>query len=215
LRGDRAADSERRGTELDAALAALARGEAIVYPTETFYGLGARALHAEAVDGVAALKGRDADKPIALIVRDAAMLARVVARIPAPAERLIARFWPGPLTLVLPARAGLPAPLTGGGEWIGVRVSSHPIAQRLVAALDEPLTATSANPGGAEPALDVAGARRYFGARVGAYVDGGTLAGGLGSTVVLVADDAARVIRRGATPIDALEQVLGATPIHT
>jgi L-threonylcarbamoyladenylate synthase len=202
-------------TDPEAAAAALARGEIVVYPTETFYGLGARALHAPAVDAVAALKGRDADKPIALIVRDAAMLARVVARVPAPAERLMARFWPGPLTLVLPAHVGLPAPLTGGGAWIGVRVSSHPIAQRLVAALDEPITATSANPGGAEPALDLADARRYFGARVGAYVDGGTLAGGLGSTVVLVTDDAARVIRRGATPIDALERVLGSTPIQT
>lgn len=202
-------------TDHDAALAALARDEPIVFPTETFYGIGARALHVPAVDAVATLKGRDADKPIALIVRDVTMLTRVVARVPAPAERLIARFWPGPLTLVLPARAGLPAPLTGGGEWIGVRVSSHPIAQALVAALDEPITATSANPGGADPALDVATARGYFGARVGAYVDGGTLAGGLGSTVVLVADDAARVIRRGATPIDALQQVLGATPIHT
>lgn len=202
-------------TDLEAALAALGRDEPIVFPTETFYGLGARALRASAVDAVAKLKGRDADKPIALIVRDVAMLRRVVARVPAPAERLIARFWPGPLTLVLPARAGLPAPLTASGEWIGVRVSSHPIAQALVAALDEPITATSANPGGAEPAIDLAAARGYFGARVGAYVDGGTLAGGLGSTVVLVADDAARVIRRGATPIDALEQVLGATPIHT
>jgi len=202
-------------TDQEAALAALARGRPIVFPTETFYGIGARALDAAAVDAVATLKGRDADKPIALIVRDAAMLMRVVARVPAPAERLIARFWPGPLTLVLPARAGLPVPLTGGGEWIGVRVSSHPIAQSLVAALDEPITATSANPGGAEPAIDLAAARAYFGDRVGAYVDGGTLAGGLGSTVVLVADDAARVIRRGATPIDALERVLGATPIHT
>jgi tRNA A37 threonylcarbamoyladenosine synthetase subunit TsaC/SUA5/YrdC len=83
-----------------------------------------------------------------------------------------------------------------------------------VAALDEPLTATSANPGGGEPALDLAAARGYFAGRVGAYVDGGALAGGLGSTVLVVADDAARVIRRGATPIDELERVLGSTPIH-
>jgi tRNA A37 threonylcarbamoyladenosine synthetase subunit TsaC/SUA5/YrdC len=89
-------------------------------------------------------------------------------------------------------------------------VTDHETALAALAR-DEPLTATSANPGGPEPALDVATARGY----VGAYVDGGTLTGGLGSTVVLVAGDAARVIRRGATPIDALEQVLGATPIHT
>jgi L-threonylcarbamoyladenylate synthase len=200
--------------DLDVALAALRRGAAIVYPTETFYGLGARALDAPAVAAVVALKGRDARKPIALIVRDAAMLPQVVARVPAAAERMMARCWPGPLTLVLPARDDLPPALTGGSGWIGVRVSSHPVAQALVAELGEPITATSANPGGAPPALDVETARGYFAERVAAYVDGGRLAGGLGSTVVLVADDVARVIRRGATPLGELEQALGATPIH-
>ena len=198
--------------DLDEALRALRRDGAVVYPTETFYGLGARALAPRAVDAVARLKGRDAEKPIALIVADAAMLACVVAAVPAAAERLMAHFWPGPLTLVLPAHPALPSALTGGGGGIGVRVSSHPIAHALVTALGEPITATSANPGGSEPALDVTEARRYFGADV-TYVDGGRLAGGLGSTVLLVADDAARVIRRGATPIDALRDVLGSTPL--
>ena len=200
--------------DLAAALAALRRGDVIVYPTETFYGLGARALAAAAVDGVVALKGRDASKPIALIVRDRAMVLQVVTHVSAAAERVMARCWPGPLTLVLPARPDLPPALTGGSGWIGVRVSSHPVAQALVAALGEPITATSANPGGDAPAIDLATARRYFESRVAAYVDGGTLAGGLGSTVLLVADDAARVIRRGATPIDVLEQALGTMPIH-
>jgi L-threonylcarbamoyladenylate synthase len=202
------------GPDLAAALAALRRGDAIVYPTETFYGLGARALAAPAVDAVVALKGRDASKPIALIVRDRAMVSQVVTQVSAAAGRVMARCWPGPLTLVLPARPELPPALTGGSGWIGVRVSSHPVAQALVAALGEPITATSANPGGDAPAIDLATARRYFGLRVAAYVDGGTLAGGLGSTVLLVADDAARVIRRGATPIDVLEQALGTMPIH-
>lgn len=200
--------------DLTAALSALAHDGAVVFPTETFYGLAARALSYPAVAGVARLKGRDAGKPIALIVADASMLARVVAHVPAAAERLIAAFWPGPLTLVMPAHADLPPALTGGSGMIGVRVSSHPTAHGLSVALGEPITATSANPGGAEPALDVATARRYFDEHV-SYVDGGRLAGGLGSTVLLVADDAARVIRRGATPIDALRGVLGSTPLHS
>ncbi len=200
--------------DLDAALAALRRGRAVVYPTETFYGIGARALDREAVAAVAALKGRDAGKPIALVVADVAMLARVVARVPEAAERLIARFWPGPLTLVLAARADLAPEITGGSRSVGVRVSSHPVAHALTTALGEPITATSANPGGAPPALDTATARSYFGAHV-TYVDGGTLAGGLGSTVLLVADDAARVIRRGAIPDDELRRVLGSTPLHS
>ena len=194
-------------------LAALRRGEAIVYPTETFYGLGARALDVGAVAALAALKGRDAEKPIAVLVRDVAMLDALVTRVPPPALQLIDRFWPGPLTLVLPARADLAPALTAGSGGIGVRVSSHPIAHALVDALGEPLTTTSANPGGAPPAVDVATARGYFADAVAAYVDGGTLAGGSGSTVLLVADDAAQVIRRGAVPLDALAEVLGSVPL--
>jgi L-threonylcarbamoyladenylate synthase len=198
---------------LAAPLGALRRGAAIVYPTETFYGLGARALDRPAVDAVAALKGRDASKPIAVLVRDVAMLAQIVTHVAEPARRLIDRFWPGPLTLVLPARPELAPALTGGSGTIGVRVSSHPLARALVDALGEPLTTTSANPGGAPPAVDVPTARGYFGDAVAAYVDGGTLAGGSGSTVLLVADDAARVIRSGAVPLDALAAVLGSVPL--
>ena len=103
------------------------------------------------------------------------------------------------------------SPAAARGSASGSRVIRSRSA--LVDALDEPLTATSANPGGEDPAVDLATARRYFASRVAAYVDGGTLAGGLGSTVVLVADDAARVIRRGATPLDELADALGTTPL--
>jgi L-threonylcarbamoyladenylate synthase len=199
----------------DAAVAALARGGVIVYPTETFYGLGAAALHADAVRAAAALKGRDATKPIAVLVGDRAMLDRVVARVPRPAAPLIERFWPGPLTLVLPARAGLPPELTAGSGLIGVRVSSHPVAHALVAALGEPITATSANAAGDAAPADVAAAVATFGPRVDAYLDGGALAGGLASTVLVVDDDMARVVRAGAVAIGALRAALGVTPIHS
>jgi L-threonylcarbamoyladenylate synthase len=143
------------------------------------------------------------------------MLGAVVSRVPARAVKLIARCWPGPLTLVLPARRDLPPELTGGSGRIGVRVSSHATAQALVTALGEPITTTSANPGGDAPALDVATARAYFATRVAAYVDGGTLAGGLGSTVLLVADDEVRVIRRGAVAVDEIARILGAPPLES
>jgi len=193
--------------DVEDAIAALERGGIVVYPTETFYGLGARALDARAVTAVAALKGRDADKPIAVIVSEVSEVPRVVARIPAPARLLIERCWPGPLTLVLPARADLPPQLTAGTGTIGVRVSSHPVARALAAG--GPLTATSANPGGMPPARDVATARGYFGDRVGAYVDRGALTGEVGSTVLVVGDDSARVVRAGAIAVEALRQVLG------
>jgi L-threonylcarbamoyladenylate synthase len=199
--------------DLAAAIAVLARGDLVVYPTETLYGLGARALLPRAVAAVAALKARDRDKPISVIVHDRAMLDAVVAEVPPAAARLMARFWPGPLTLVLPARADLPPELAAGSGAVGVRVSSHPVAVALAAAVGEPITATSANPGGAPAPADVARARRYFGARVAAYVDGGPLAGGSGSTVVSVAADAVRVLRVGAVAIERLREALGPIPL--
>jgi len=199
------------------AVAELGGDGLVVYPTETFYGIGARALHASAVHRVAALKARlgESAKPIAVIVADRAMAARVVARVPRVADALMERFWPGPLTLVLPARDDVPAELAAGTGAVGVRVSSHPIARALAAAIDEPITATSANRAGEPPACDIAAARRALGDAVDTYLDGGALAGGAGSTVLLVRDDGARVIRAGAVAIEALRDVLGAFPLET
>ncbi|MBI3766907.1 MAG: threonylcarbamoyl-AMP synthase [Deltaproteobacteria bacterium] len=212
----------RRGTPpspaLGAACTALAAGRLVVYPTETFYGVGARALLPAAVRAVAALKertGADAApaKPISVIVADRAMTALVVAYVPAVAAALMTCFWPGPLTLVLPARDDLPVELTAGTGHVGVRASSHPVARALVAALGEPVTATSANRAGEPAACDVATARQALGAAVDVYVDGGVLAGGSGSTVLRVDDDGARVVRVGAVSIEALRGVLGAFPL--
>ena len=200
-----------------AAVAALRAGALIVYPTETFYGIGARALAAEAVGTLARLKQRagEGGKPISVIVADRAMVARVVARVPLPAAALMDHFWPGPLTLVLPARDDLPPELTAGSGRIAVRVSSHPVARALTAALGEPITATSANRAGEAPACDVAAARRALGDDISVYVDGGAVAGGSGSTVLVVDDDAGHVVRAGAVSVAALRRVLGAVPLVT
>lgn len=199
--------------DLAPAVEALRRARLVVYPTETFYGVGADALSTTAVRACAELKGRADGNPIAVIAADAAMIDVIVPRRSSIAQSLIARFWPGPLTLVMPARAGLPPELTAGTGMIGVRVSSHPAAVALSRALGGPITATSANPSGEPPARDLATAARAFGSAVEVYVDGGTLVGGLGSTVLLLADDVVRVVRPGAVPIEALRDVLGTTPI--
>src|SRR5258707_11968022 len=181
-----------------AAIAALRAGALIVYPTETFYGIGARALAAEAVGTLARLKQRagEGGKPISVIVADRAMVARVVARVPLPAAALMDHFWPGPLTLVLPARDDLPPELTAGSGRIAVRVSSHPVARALTAALGEPLTATSANRAGEAPACDVAAARRALGDDISVYVDGGAVAGGARPPGLVLGDDAGRPLSR-------------------
>ncbi len=109
------------------------------------------------------VRGREAGKPVLVLIADLAMAGMVAASVPSGVRRLAARFWPGPLTLVLPARDDAPAALTAGTGTVGVRVSSHPTAAALVAALGRPVTAPSVNPPGAPPARDVAEARAYFG----------------------------------------------------
>ncbi len=135
------------------------------------------------------------------------MAEAVAAEIPLAARRLAARFWPGPLTLVLPARAGLPPALTAGGATIGVRVPGHALAAALVAGLDGPVTAPSANPPGTAPPRRLDAARAYFGDRVAVYVDGGELPGGA-STVAAVEGDRVRVLRTGPIGEAALQAAL-------
>jgi L-threonylcarbamoyladenylate synthase len=191
------------------AVAALRRGDVIVFPTETLYGLGADALNSVAVEKIFELKGRELGKPIPLIVADRAMLDSIVAKVPRAAEILIERFWPGPLTLVLPGRKDLPRALLNAAGSVGIRVSSQPIAQQLVDALLRPLTATSANPAGKHPARTIEEARSYFGDRLEVFVDGGTLTSKSGSTVVEISGERVLVLREGEIALSDLQAVLG------
>jgi L-threonylcarbamoyladenylate synthase len=200
--------NERKAKTFLAAVAALQRGDVIAFPTETLYGLGADALNAAAVDKVFQLKDRDSANPIPVLVSDRAMLSILVAEVPALAQRLIERFWPGPLTLVLPARAEVPRPLLNSTGGVGVRISSHPIATQLVKSLGRPLTATSANPSGRAPAHTVEEAKNYFTGRVEIFVDGGALTSKTGSTVAEVIGDTIRVLREGEIRRAELEQVM-------
>jgi L-threonylcarbamoyladenylate synthase len=188
--------------EIAAALAALRAGELVCFPTETTYGLAADIRRPEALARLVAVKGRDPDAPIAMIAADAAQAAALARVFPAGAAELAARHWPGPLTLVVPARADLPAELVGPGGGVGVRVSGHPVARALAAGLGAPITATSANPSGAAPALDPAQARAYFGDRVAVYLDGGRLAPGASTVVSIDEHGAVRVLRPGPIEVD-------------
>jgi L-threonylcarbamoyladenylate synthase len=134
-----------------------------------------------------------------VLISDARMVEDWVEEIPAPAANLMRRFWPGPLTIVLRARPGVSRVLTGGGDTIGVRASSHPIAMALVRRVGRPVTAPSANPAGLRPPTRCDAARAYWGARVDYYLDGGCVPGEPASTVV-DGRQALRVIRDGAVP---------------
>jgi L-threonylcarbamoyladenylate synthase len=200
---------------LSDAVSALNGGEVIVFPTETLYGLGADALNFAAVEKVFQLKGRDPTNPFPVIVSDRVMLDWLVAEISPLAEKLMAHFWPGPLTLVLPARADIPPPLVNATGGIGVRISSQPIATELVRTLGRPLTATSANPSGQAGARTIAQAKDYFSGTIDIFVDGGELSSITGSTVAEVTTRKVKIIRAGEIAKRELEKVTGKGVIVT
>ncbi len=191
------------------AVAALNRGDVIVFPTETLYGLGAAALNFAAVEKVFQLKGRDANNPFPVLVADRAMLNSLVETISPLADKLIEGFWPGPLTLVLPAKKNIPAPLVNSSGGIGVRISSQPIANEIVKTLGRPLTATSANPTGQPGAQTLEQARKYFSGRIEIFVDGGELYSPTGSTVAAVTDNRIEIIRAGEIAKDRIQNLVG------
>jgi L-threonylcarbamoyladenylate synthase len=178
----------------------LAAGGVAAFPTETFYGLGAAALDTSAVRRIFALKGRPANNPLLVIV-DGVAMAETIAEIPDRARPLIARHWPGALTLVFRARAIVPVEIGAGTGTVGVRWSPHPVARGLAAALGAPVTAPSANPSGAPPAASAAEVLRDFGAAIDLVIDAGPTRGGAPSTVVDVTIDPPRVIRAGAVTL--------------
>ena len=194
--------------ELSAAVRALHAGDVVVYPTETVYGLGADARSARAIEALLTLKGRGATKGISVLVADLdSARALLATEPPAEARALAAAFWPGALTIVLPAAAGVVPALCGPGGGVGLRCSSDPVARELLATFGDPITSTSANPSGAAPAVSVDQAKSYFGGRVAVYVDGGTRDGTSISTVVEFSQGRAYLKRAGIIDIDALRAV--------
>lgn len=184
----------------------------IVYPTETVYGLGVDARNRIALATLLELKGRDAARGMSVLVRDLAMASPLLAaEPPAAAVALADRFWPGPLTLVLPAAADLAAELRGASGGVGLRCSSDRWAVALVEAFAAPVTSTSANPGGLEPARDAAQARAYFPAGVDVFVDGGVRDAVAVSSVVEFLQGRAYLRRVGAIDAASLADVIDLT----
>jgi L-threonylcarbamoyladenylate synthase len=183
-----------------AAASAIARGEVVAFPTESSYGL-AVLLEPTALARLFSLKQREPGKPPPILIAPD-MLERLVTRVPERARTLMARFWPGPLTLVLPARTELPELVVADG-YVGVRQSPHPIAAALVRAVGAPITATSANRSGEPPAMTADEARRAF--PTVHVLDAGTAGAGLPSTVVRVDDDGVMtMLREGAIAANSL-----------
>lgn len=192
---------------IDDAIAALKAGKLAVFPTETFYALGADPFSATAMTRLFEAKGREPGRLIGLIAADATMALTLAREVPDNARRIADAFWPGPLTLVLPARPGL-AQEIAGPDGVAVRVSPHPVARAIAAGLGHPVTATSANLSGQPPATNLAEARAAFGEKVKVYLEGGRMTAAAPSTVVAVSGNNWKIIREGAISAEQIAAVL-------
>jgi L-threonylcarbamoyladenylate synthase len=192
---------------LDDGIAALRAGELVVFPTETFYALGADALSPDALARLFEAKGRDKDRPVALIAADARMAFSIAEEVHPYARRLADAFWPGPLTIVLPAHEAFARELSSN-EGVAVRVSPNPVARALAAGLGHPITATSANISGQPPASTLNAARAAFGDKVKVYLEGGKLMATRPSTVVVLNEDDWQILRPGAISETEIAAVL-------
>ena len=193
-------------------------GEQVAFPTETVYGLGADATNGAAVAGIYAAKGRPSFNPLIAHVADPAAAARLV-QWGDMAQRLSDAFWPGPLTMVLPLRPDHPvASLVAAGlPTLAVRVPAHPTARALLAAVDRPVAAPSANPSGQISPTTAAHVLAGLDGKIAAVVDDGPCRIGLESTIIGL-DPVPTLLRPGGVPTEAVEQVLGqplATPHET
>lgn len=190
------------------AAAAIKGGEVIAFRTDTFYGLGADPFNRRAVEKIKALKGREANKPILIIISDAAAAERFIAHKSKAFSALAAGHWPGALTLVVPARAEAPEELTARTGTIGVRLPADERVRALVRAGGGALTATSANPAGKPPASTADEVAAYFPEGLSLIIDGGSSAATQPSTVIAVMDDEPSLLRAGAIAWNDLQATL-------
>ena len=192
---------------IDEAARAIRAGGVIGLPTDTLYGLAADPFRAQAVDRVFAAKGRAAERALPLIAWDAQQVRDRLGPLAPYAAQLADRFWPGPLTLLVAAPAGLAAAVSAGTGKVGVRVPAHEVARLLCRACGTPLTATSANISGAAASNDPADVARTLGDRIDLLLDAGLTPGGPPSTIVDVTGAAPVLVRAGAIAWDDIQKV--------
>lgn len=199
--------TELQSESMSRAIECLRDGGLVVFPTETVYGIAVRSDRPESIDRLRAAKGRDADKPMAVHIGRFEQIGRAASRLPRLAHRLIERYWPGPLTLVVPDRS---AP-EGELRTVGLRFPAHDVARALLGAIDVPVLGTSANLSGDPPACDAATALELIGDKVDLVLDGGPSELREASTVVEVLDDGWRLLREGFIDETAIRAAISKT----
>jgi L-threonylcarbamoyladenylate synthase len=187
-------------TAVDRAATLLRAGHVVAYPTDTLYALGAAAREPRAVQALMALKERPTDKPLPIIAADLEQVVARVGPLPPLATRLARCFWPGPLTLVMSAIHPLAGGVVAADGSVAVRVPASDLARALAAAVDQPVTATSANVASDPPAMSAEQVIAVFGAKLALVLNGGPARAAVPSTIVDIRGSAPQLLREGAVP---------------
>ncbi|HHY10388.1 MAG TPA: threonylcarbamoyl-AMP synthase [Firmicutes bacterium] len=197
--------------DLATAVRLLKAGQVVAFPTETVYGLGANAFDSAAVEKIFRAKGRPADNPLIVHIHSQEQLRDLVTAVPKKARALMDRFWPGPLTLVLPKQEAVPSIVTAGLATVGIRIPNHPLALRLLQKTGFPLAAPSANISGRPSPTHLEHVLTDLGGRIPAVLDGGEAVYGLESTVLDCTAEPFRLLRPGSALLEDLRQI---TPVE-
>ncbi len=197
-------DPERPDEQaLLAAAETVLRGGIIAFPTDTVYALGCSLFDVGAVELVARLKRRDPGRAVISLISDPQAVYGLCSEVSPIAERLMSRYWPGPLSLIFKAASIVDPRVRGKGGTVALRLPKHRLSQDLISNIGGPVVASSANLTGQPPALTAAGVMQIFGNQVDLVLDGGPLTGGMASTLVDVSDPRPRLLRRGILDVTA------------
>lgn len=194
---------------IDIAADLLKRSELVAFPTETVYGLGAMAFDSQAVEKIYIAKGRPTKKPLLVHISKIEQTEDLVTELNEVAKSMMERFWPGPLSLILPAREGIPAIVTGGESTIGLRMPDHPVALALIDKAG-PLAAPSANISGNQSPVTAEQVKADLDGKIAAIIDGGLTGIGLPSTIIDLTGESIRIVRYGGLPLEEIEAFWGA-----
>lgn len=186
----------------------ILKGGIVAYPTETYYGLGVNAYDETAVKKIFEIKGRSLNKPVLVLIGAIEQLFELIEKTPSHLEKLIDRFWPGPLTIVFKASPKLPDILLGDTGKIGIRISNHIVARNLSLIAKLPITSTSANISGKPVHTNALDIMREWGNRIDLILDGGELKNSHGSTIIDMSEDRLLLIREGDIPFKNIEDIL-------
>ena len=185
----------------------IKNGKIVVFPTETVYGIGTNGLDENAIEKLYKIKQRPKEKPITLLVSDIEMIDKVAREINEIEYKLIKKFMPGPLTIILMKKEFVSDILTAGSKFVGIRIPDNEIARKLIEYSGLPIATTSANLSGKVAKIDLEDIRIEFKDKIDYYIDGGTSKIGKGSTVVKVVENNIKILREGSITREELNEL--------